>query len=137
MFNQYALQMMANGGPLFTQGLEFPMNGNYREINEGNTHEVNPNGGVPQGIAADGKPNLVEEGEVVWNDYVFSDSRRKDKKHNTPDLKLPKELLDKYKDLKENMTFADAAKKLSKEAEERPNDYISQNGLEVFMGDLR
>jgi len=24
------------------------------------------------GIAPDGKPNLVEEGEVIYNDYVFS-----------------------------------------------------------------
>lgn len=137
MFNQYALQMMANGGPLFTQGLEFPMNGNYREINSGGSHEANPNGGVPQGLAQDGQQNLVEQGEVIWNDYVFSDSRRKDKKYNTPDLKIPQDLLDKYKELNANMTFADAAKKLSKESEERPNDYISQNGLKATLGDLR
>lgn len=135
MFNQKALQLMAEGGTLFTQGLSFPLNGGYREINEGGTHEQNIYDGVPQGLAADGQQNLVEEGEVIWNDYVFSNSRRKDKK--SPDLKLPQDILDKYKDLKENMTFADAAKKLSEEAKERPNDYLSQNGLKIFLGDLR
>lgn len=40
----------------------------------GGSHEQNPIGGIPQGIGANGKPNLVEEGETKWNDYIFSNS---------------------------------------------------------------
>ena len=40
----------------------------------GGTHEQNPNGGIPQGTGANGKPNLVEEGETKWNDYIFSNA---------------------------------------------------------------
>lgn len=40
----------------------------------GGSHEQNPNGGIPQGVGANGKPNLVEEGETKWNDYIFSNA---------------------------------------------------------------
>lgn len=40
----------------------------------GGSHEENPLGGIPQGIGANGKPNLVEEGETKWNDYIFSNA---------------------------------------------------------------
>ena len=40
----------------------------------GGSHEENPNGGIPQGTGANGKPNLVEEGETKWDDYIFSNS---------------------------------------------------------------
>lgn len=48
------------------------------EINTGGSHEINPNGGIPQGIGANGKVNTVEEGEVKIKTgkgeaYVFSD----------------------------------------------------------------
>jgi hypothetical protein len=42
------------------------------EFNEGGTHEQNPNGGVPIGMGSNGKMNTVEEGEVKFGDYVFS-----------------------------------------------------------------
>jgi hypothetical protein len=71
MFDNKALQMKAYGGPLgyfwdtFDNGV--------RVIKEGGTHEENPHQGVQQGIAPDGLPNLVEEGEVIYNDFVYSD----------------------------------------------------------------
>lgn len=40
----------------------------------GGTHEENALGGIPQGVGKNGKPNLVEEGETKWNDYIFSNS---------------------------------------------------------------
>ena len=49
-------------------------------------------------------------------------------------MKLPKKLKERYSIKGE--TFADAAKELSKESEERPNDPISQRGLEAFMSAL-
>lgn len=110
------------GGELGTNGANFS-NG-IIEINEGGTHEQNPNEGVLFGMDQQGVPNLVEEGEVVYNDYVFSNR-----------IKVPKDIKEKHK-LKGDLTFADAVKKLSKESEERPNDPISNNGLEYLMNDL-
>lgn len=115
----------AFGGPLFayggqTHGSDFT-NG-LMFINNGGTHESNPYEGVPISMDQEGNPNLVEEGEVVWNDYVFSDR-----------LKVPKSIQKKYKLGKREMTFANAVDKLSKESEERPNDPISMRGLEDIL----
>lgn len=96
-------------------------------VNEGGTHEENPNEGVQMGMDAQGIPNLVEEGEVIFNDYVFSD-RMKVPNSTRERLGLSKK--DK------NLTFAKAAKKLSKESEERPNDPISKNGIEHSLSIL-
>lgn len=110
-------ELNTNGGD-FTNGLLF--------IDSGGTHEQNPYDGVPMGMDEQGTPNLVEEGEVIFKDYVFSDR-----------MKVPSAIRDKYK-LRgtKPLTFADAVKKLSKESEERPNDPISINGLESILGDL-
>ena len=44
------------------------------EFNEGGSHEDSPIGGVPQGInKSNGQPNLVEQGETKFKDYIFSD----------------------------------------------------------------
>ena len=40
----------------------------------GGSHKENPLGGIPQGTGSNGKPNLVEEGETKWNDYIFSNA---------------------------------------------------------------
>ena len=93
------------------------------QINEGGLHSTNPYDGVPMGVDPEGVPNLVEEGEVIFNDYVFSNR-----------LKVPKMVKKKYKlGGSKPLTFADAALKMSKESEERPNDSISQRGLEDSM----
>ena len=115
----------AFGGPLHTHGADWT-NG-ITIIDNGGSHESNPFEGVPMGIAPDGQPNLVEEGEVIFNDYVFSNR-----------LRVPKAVREKYKLRgQKEMTFADAAKKAQKESEERPNDPISRRGLEDIMNKLR
>ena len=114
MFNRGGI-MHQHGGD-FSNGLIF--------IDNGGTHEQNPFEGVQMGIDAQGIPNMVEEGEVVWNDYVFSNR-----------LKPTKEFKDKYKVKGE--TFADVAKEMQKESEERPNDPISKRGLEDSMMKLQ
>lgn len=114
----------AEGGPMHTHGGIFS-NG-LLEINNGDTHEANPFEGVPMGVDQEGTPNLVEEGETIFNDYVFSNR-----------LKVPKAVREKYKLRgKKGITFADASKKLAKESEERPNDPISMRGLEALLSDL-
>lgn len=97
------------------------------KIDEGGTHEANPFEGVPMGIAEDGIPNLVEEGEVIYNDYVYS-NRLYPKEKDLMMIGLPK----KYK----NSTYAYIAEDMGKESEERPNDPISRRGLEDSLGKL-
>lgn len=113
---------VAYGGPLSTHGADFD-NG-LKMIDVGGSHEESPLDGVPMGIAPDGVPNLVEEGEVIYNNYVFS-NRLSPSKNLLTALHLPK----KY----ENHTYAYIAEKLGKESEERPNDPISRAGLQDSM----
>lgn len=120
-FARNARKWHSFGGWLNLQGGDFTNGVTF--IDNGGSHEANPFEGVQMGIDPQGVPNLVEEGEVIFNDYVFSDR-----------MKLPKKLKEKYSIKGE--TFADAAKELSKESEERPNDPISQRGLEAFMSAL-
>ena len=101
-------QLRMNGNNLFAYGGHFD-NG-VTKFNTGGSHSENPFGGIMQGISENGKPNLVEEGEVKWNNYIFSD-RIKTPKEEDDVIKLPKGIL--------NKTFADAALYLSKESEER------------------
>ncbi len=109
-----------DGGPLTHGGV---FSNGITEINTGGTHEENPYEGVQMGVDNQGIPNLVEEGEVVWNDYVFSNR-----------LKPSKNM--KRKNKYKGNTFADIAKELQKESEERPNDPISKRGLEASMESL-
>ena len=98
-------------------------------INNGGTHEQNPNGGVPQGVDPQGIPNLVEQGEVKTDsNYIFSD-------RNKPSLEILKEV-GLPSNLK-TLSFAKIAKLISKEASERPNDPISKKGLETQLARLK
>ena len=94
----------------------------------GGSHEQNKNGGIQQGIAPDGQPNLVEQGEVRYNNYVYS-NRLTPNKHNLKINNLPTNYAGK--------TFAKIAESLSKEVQERPNDPMSLAGLESMMTRLR
>ena len=122
-FARNAAKWNAFGGDLNTYGGTY--NGGLEYINNGHSHSENPYGGVPMGTDRNGTPNLVEEGETIWNDYVFSNR-----------LKVPETLTDKYK-LSKDITFAEASKKLGKEIEETPNDPISKRTFNSFMQDLQ
>lgn len=109
-----------------THGGHFAPQG-YLKVNEGGSHEENPNGGVQIGVDPQGVPNMLEEGEPVYNDYVYSDNIIADEellvKHDIPKKfagKLYSEIADKFVD----------------EAEERPLDPISTNGLNAMLGRL-
>ena len=124
--------MFEDGGNLYsdipayqTHGGDF-LNG-VTTVGAGGTHEDNPHEGVPMGIAPDGQPNLVEEGEVIFNDYVFSNRLHPSDKQ-LKESRLP----NKYK----GYTFALIAEDMSKESSERPNDPISQRGLQDSLGKL-
>lgn len=110
----------AEGGPMESlNGLTF--------FNTGGTHGSNPLGGIPQGVDSEGVPNLVEQGEVKYNDYIFS-SRNKISERLLNKYNLPKNLAGK--------TFAEVATKLQEDSQERPYDPVSVNGLEDSMGKL-
>ena len=51
----------------------------FTEFNTGGTHEESPLGGIPQGMDNEGTPNLVEEGESRYKDYIFSNRLYLDK----------------------------------------------------------
>lgn len=121
--NEALLNIAAEGGYVptrdFTNGMTF--------FSEGGSHEENPYQGIQQGIAPDGKPNLVEEGEWKYKDYIYSKR-----------LKVPKkdyEMLGLKED--KEYTYADAAEVIQKESEERPNDPISIRNLDAMMGRLQ
>lgn len=123
-FAKNASKWHADGGPIFKtdydMGLTF--------VNAGGTHEQNPYGGVFMGMAPDGQPNQVEEGEVIFNDYVYSNR-----------LKVPKAVRNKYKMReKKELSFADAIEEYIRKngIEERNNDPIANRGLEAFASEL-
>lgn len=115
------MNAFANGGQ--TNGAQWD-NG-ITSFDNGSTHELNPNGGVMIGVDEEGTPNMVEEGEVRFQDYIYSNR-----------IDVPEEMKKKYK-LKKNSTFADAAKQFGIESEERPNDPISKAGLKAGMEKLQ
>lgn len=108
----------AFGGWLNTQGGDFTNGVTF--IDEGGSHEENPYQGIQIGVDPEGAPNLVEQGEVVYDDYVFSDR-----------IKIPDDIRKEYK--LRGKTFAKAAKSAQRESEERPNDPLSTRGLQAAM----
>ncbi len=99
----------------------------YLRVNEGGSHEENPNGGVQIGVDPEGNPNLLEEGEPVYKDYVYSDNIEAEEQFLV-DNNLPKKYTGKL--------YSKIADDLFSEAEERPLDPISRNGLEALLGRL-
>ena len=118
MFNNSLLNIAAYGGPLFNHSGDWSNGLTF--INEGGLHSENPLGGVPVGIDPKGTPNLVEEGEIIWNDYVFSNR-----------LKPTKKQLETvgYDNKYDNWTFAKIVEDVQKISAETPVDKISTDTL--------
>lgn len=117
-YDDFMRNRIAYGGPLFSHSGDWS-NG-FTFVNEGGTHEENPNGGVPVGIDKEGVPNLVEEGEVIFNDYVFSNRLKPSKKQLETN---------KFNIKYEGKSFAEIVEDLQKITAETPNDFISKNTL--------
>lgn len=137
LITQELTQEYALGGSLLSPknifkcgGKKFANGGNFSNgvtiFGSGDSHDNNPNGGIPIGIGDNGEPNLVEENEVKWNDYIFSDRIKIPKYVN--EFNLPKSLKKK--------SFAASAENLSKESKERPLDPISKRGLNTNLSKL-
>lgn len=115
-------RMFAEGGKISNSKNQFKTG--VTEFNTGGTHEENPNGGIPQGVAPDGLPNLVEQGEVKLssitgkdNNYILSNR-----------LVIEEDVADEFGIDRKYVgeTFASAFKKAYKPFKERPNDPISR-----------
>lgn len=96
----------------------------YMKVEAGGSHEENPNGGVQIGVDPQGIPNMLEEGEPVYNDYVFSDN-----------IKVSDDMIEKHKLPKQlkGKLYSDAVQYFMDEAEQRPFDATSRNGLEAML----
>lgn len=125
--------VFAEGGNLYTSIPNIGQHGGdfsngVTIIGNGGSHEENPMEGVPMGIAPDGTPNLVEQGEVKFNDYIFSNRLFANKKL-LESVNLPQSY--------DGHSFADIAERLNEESSERPNDPISKRGLMSSMTKLQ
>lgn len=125
-FARNAAKWHSFGGDLNTHGSDFT-NGQII-VGNGGTHEENPMEGVPMGMDVEGNPNLVEQGEVIFNDYVFSNRLFADG-GLLESFNLPKSY--------DGHSFAAIAEKLGDESKERPNDPISKRGLLSSMSRLQ
>lgn len=114
----FEMNNKAYGGPLFNHSGDWSNGLTF--INEGGLHEDNPLGGIPVGVDPEGTPNLVEEGEIIWNDYVFSNR-----------LKPTKKQLETvgYNNKYDNWTFAKIVEDVQKISAETPIDKISTDTL--------
>ena len=125
LFTSAPSTMFDLGGVLQNHGADWSTG--LTHVNAGGTHEESPYDGVQMGVDPQGIPNLVEENETVYNDYVFSNRIMAD--DATKQLfHLPK---------KKDITYADISKKLEKEITERPNDPISKAGFNAQMQKLQ
>ena len=112
---------------------EFNIQGGYfsppgfLKVETGGSHEENPNGGVQIGVDEQGIPNMLEEGEPVYDDYVYSDNIRADESI-LEQFHIPKKYAGKL--------YSEIADAYVDEAEDRPLDSISNNGLRVMLGRL-
>ena len=109
----------ANGGPM----------AQLTEFTEGGRHEENPIGGIPQGFAPDGRPNLVEQGETKLNsdNYIYSDTL-KVTKDIALDFSLPKNSVGK--------TFAQVSKDANRPKSRRENDTIEEVAIKRDLDNL-
>lgn len=132
MFRNKILNLAACGGLLNNKfafgGLQPDYSNGATLIGNGGTHESNPYEGVQVGVDPQGVPNLVEEGEVIYDDYVYS-NRLKPTKKQLESILLPIKYYSK--------TYAEIAKDIQSRSDEMPNDPIERAGLEDGMYKLR
>lgn len=114
--------LLSLGGNLFNRGANY--DSGLMLINEGGSHESNPNEGIQLGTDEQGNPNLVEQGEVVYKDYVFSNRLHLTEEELKKNF-LPTSL--------KNTTFAYAAEQISKNLIETPTDNLERNKVESFL----
>lgn len=104
----------------------------FNYFGSGGSHEENPYQGIQVGIDPQGIPNMVEEGESIFKDFVFS-------KRLHPSFAERKQLIKELglsKSQIKGKSYSDLATYLSKESKERPNDPISRASLNKMLDKL-
>lgn len=140
MFAGTSDNILSLGGVVQTKGMNL---GKSTHVNTGGTHEENQYDGVQVGVDRNQTPNLVEEGEVIYDDYVFSNRlivpkhkyAKGGKLKNKEDIPYEQKVLKPY----EGLTFAEAAKRIEQKsgAAERPTDVLALRGMEAGLSVLR
>lgn len=92
-------------------------------INVGGTHEANKNGGVPVGVAPDGTPNLVEQGEVILDNENILSNRNKITAEYADTPLLKKHI---------GQTYADAFKEEYDKIKEHSGSSTFKNELKIL-----
>ena len=139
-----AINRFDNGGGIDTPRTHGSLfNTGLTEINAGGRHSENQFGGVQFGVDQYGIPNLVEEGETVFNaqsyggpqDYAFSDEIEfpiKEYGHLFSLGGMTKRKKGKYK----KYTFADVSKYLAEDIKQNPNSEIVKRTFAENAGKL-
>ena len=139
-----AINRFDNGGGINTPRTHGSLfNTGLTEINAGGRHSENQFGGVQFGVDQYGIPNLVEEGETVFNaqsyggpqDYAFSDEIEfpiKEYGHLFSLGGMTKRKKGKYK----KYTFADVSKYLAEDVKQNPNSDIVKRTFAENAGKL-
>lgn len=120
-FLRSRVRLAAFGGDMMSPiGRTDGFSNGVTKVDEGGSHETNPFDGVMMGVDPQGVPNLVEEGEVIFNDYVFS-NRLAPTEEELESVKLPRKYAKK--------PYSKIAWDIQKESQENPLDKISKNTL--------
>ena len=120
-FLRSRVRLAAFGGDMMSpMGRTDGFTNGVTKVDEGGSHETNPFDGVMMGVDPQGVPNLVEEGEVVFNDYVFS-NRLSPTEEELESVKLPRKYAKK--------PYSKIAWDIQRESRENPLDKISRNTL--------
>ncbi len=120
-FLKSRVRLAAFGGDMMSpMGRTDGFSNGVTKVDEGGSHETNPFDGVMMGVDPQGVPNLVEEGEVIFNDYVFS-NRLAPTEEELESVKLPRKYAKK--------PYSKIAWDIQKESQENPLDKISKNTL--------
>jgi hypothetical protein len=108
------------------------------QFGNGGSHEDNPLGGIPQGMGANGKMNLVEEGELKIPDprpqseggffIVSADPSMKITKTIAEDYNLPKKLVGK--------SVLKAAESILRKGTGREGDTIEENSINIDLSNF-
>ena len=107
---------------------QYAQGGDLTRFDEGGTHEASPLGGIPQGVAPDGKQNTVEQGESKKGNFIYSNriSLDKDlvKQFNLPNYVANKSVSDASKAIDDK--FKHRADKYAQETKNTLLDRLSQ-----------
>ena len=116
------LNSAAYGGKLNMNNTMDNFSNGVNYFANGGTHEENPREGIPIGIDPQGVPNLVEEGEVIFNNYVYSNRLHP----SFAERKMLQKATGLTKSQIKGKSYADIANILNRESKERPNDPLSR-----------